>query len=90
MEYEWTAEQPDEPGSYWFYGCLYKGEKPKLYYIECWEVGNGQLLIANGSMWNRIEAGPGVFAKIDIKEVMKSVSDFIPGRKELKNNENKK
>lgn len=81
VECKWTKEWPNEPGSYWFYGCLYKGEVPKLYYIECWEVGNGNMFVANGSMWNKTEAGPGVFAKIDIEGVMESVKDFIPEKK---------
>lgn len=73
MEYKWTVEWPNEEASYWFYGCLYKGEEPKLYYIECWGVSNGNMLVANGNFWSKTEAGPGIFAKIDTKEILDSI-----------------
>lgn len=89
MKYKWTKEPPTEAGSYWFFGALYEGETPGLYYIECWQVSNGTMLIANGSSWDAAtEAGPGWFAKIDTVEIMDSLDDFI--KKGEKENENKK
>jgi len=85
VKYKWTKECPTEAGSYWFFGELYKEEKPGLYYIECWKVSNGTMLIANGSSWDAsTEAGPGWFAKIDIKEILDSVDDFMVKKGEAK------
>jgi len=88
VKYKWTKECPTEAGSYWFFGELYKEEKPGLYYIECWKVSNGTMLIANGSSWDAsTEAGPGWFAKIDTMEILDSVADFMlkKEKKKMKN-----
>lgn len=78
MEYEWTKEPPTEAGSYWFCGSLYEGEKPGLYYIECWGISNGKLLVVNGNFWDpAADSGPGWFAKIDTKEIMNSLGNSM-------------
>lgn len=87
MKYTWKEEWPKKEGYYWYYGFpykinnfLYEDPKPSLHVINVRKIQNGFMVTRNGSLWDEIEKGPGLFKKIenpnlpDIKYLMEMVS----------------
>lgn len=44
----WSKTWPTEEGKYWFYGRLFKDDKPEMALVDVWKTSNGFAYVTRG------------------------------------------